>query len=219
MAIRGHYEHDIADLERRLLALGEMVDRAIVNAIWALMHHDIGGARRVIANDTAIDEQRYEIEEQALRLIARQQPLAGDLRAISSWMGLASELERIGDYAEGLAAVVVRTADLPVLEPPPLLNQMATEARMMLRKAIHAIVARDASAAEQMERADDHVDELYSRVLRELLAVMREHPDLSETATYLLWAAHNLERIADRTVNIAERAVFIATGTLVPYRP
>ena len=219
MAIRGHYEHDIADLERRLLALGEMVDRAIVNAIWALMHHDVGGARRVIANDTAIDEQRYEIEEQALRLIARQQPLAGDLRAISSWMGLASELERIGDYAEGLAAVVVRTADLPVLEPPLLLEQMAIEARMMLRKAIHAIVARDATAAEQMERADDHVDELYSRVLRELLAVMREHPDLSETATYLLWAAHNLERIADRTVNIAERAVFIATGTLVPYRP
>ncbi len=219
MAIRGHYEHKFAELERRLLALGEMVDRAIVYAVWALMHRDIGAARRVIANDTAIDEQRYEIEEQALRLIARQQPLAGDLRAISSWMGLASELERIGDYAEGLAAVVVRTADLPALDVPPLLEQMAAEARVMLRKAIDAVVARDATAAEQMERADDHVDELYSRVLQELLAVMRDHPDLSESATYLLWAAHNLERIADRTVNIAERAVFIATGTLAPVRP
>ena len=219
MAIRGHYQHDIADLQRQLLTLGDMADRAIVTAVWALMHHDLSGARRVIANDTAIDELRYVIEEQALRLIARQQPLAGDLRAISAWMGLASELERIGDYAEGLAAVVVRTADLPPLNPPPLLNQMAAEARVMLRNAIQAVVVRDAGAAEQMERADDRVDEMYAQVLRELLTVMREHPDLSETATYLLWAAHNLERIADRTVNIAERAVFIATGTLAPHRP
>ena len=219
MAIRGHYQHNFAELERRLLALGEMVDRAIVQAVWALMHRDIGGARRVIANDTAIDEQRYEIEEQALRLIARQQPLAGDLRAISSWIGLASELERIGDYAEGLAAIVVRTADLPALESPPLLKEMAAEARAMLRTAIDAVVARDVSAAERMERADDRVDEMYSRVLRELLEVMRDHPERSESATYLLWAAHNLERIADRTVNIAERAVFIATGTLAPVRP
>ena len=219
MIIRGRYEHDIADLQRRLLTLGDIVDRAIVNAVWALMHHDIGGARRVIANDTDIDEQRYLLEDEALRLIARQQPLAGDLRAISSWMGLASELERIGDYAEGIAAVALRAAELPMLEPPVLLNQMASEARVMLRQAIQAIVARDPTAAERMERADDQVDALYARVLQELLAVMRERPDLSETATYLLWAAHNLERIADRTVNIAERAAFIATGTLAPSRP
>jgi phosphate transport system protein len=217
--LRGRYEHDISDLQRQLLALGEMVDRAIVNAVWALMHHDIGGARRVIANDTVIDEHRYLLEEEALRLIARQQPLAGDLRAISSWMGLASELERIGDYAEGIAAVALRVSELPVLEPSPVLNQMAGEARMMLENAIQAIVVRDATAAERLERADDQVDALYARVLKELLAVMRERPDLSETATYLLWAAHNLERIADRTVNIAERAVFIATGTLAPVRP
>lgn len=214
MTIRGRYEHDIAVLQRRFLALGDLVDRAIGNAVWALVHHDVSGARRVIANDTVVDEQRYTLEEEALLLIARQQPLARDLRVISTWMGLASELERIGDYAEGIAAVAVRTAGLPVLEPSPLLNQMANEARVMLRNAIHAIVVRDATAAERMERADDHIDELYTLVLRDLLTIMREHPDLSETATYLLWAAHNLERIADRTVNIAERAAFIATGTL-----
>lgn len=217
--IRGRYEHDISDLQRQLLALGDLVDRAIVNAVWALMHHDIGGAQRVVANDTVIDEQRYVLEEEALRLIARQQPLAGDLRAISSWMGLASELERIGDYAEGIAAVALRAGEHPVLEPPTLLNQMASAARVMLEQAIQAIVARDATAAERMERADDQIDALYAQVLKELLAVMREQPDLSEAATYLLWAAHNLERIADRTVNIAERAGFIATGKLAPVRP
>lgn len=219
MIIRGRYQHDISDLQRQLLALGDLVDRAIVNAVWALMHHDIGGARRVIGNDTEIDERRYVLEEEALRLIARQQPLAGDLRAISAWMGLASELERIGDYAEGIAAVALRAGEHPALEPPVLLNQMASHAREMLQKATQAIVSRDATAAERMEQADDRVDALYAQVLKEMLAVMRERPDLSETATYLLWAAHNLERIADRTVNIAERAGFIATGTLAPVRP
>jgi phosphate transport system protein len=219
MLIRGNYEHSIADLQRRLVALGDLVDTAIIKSLWALRDHDVAAARRVIANDTAIDEQRYELEEQALRLIARQQPLAGDLRAISSWMGLASELERIGDYAEGIAAVTVRIAELPVLELSPLFSQMANEARAMLKDAIQAIVDRDATAAERLERADDHVDALYEQVLRQLLAIMRDQPELSETATYLLWAAHNLERIADRTINIAERAAFIATGTIAPTRP
>jgi phosphate transport system protein len=218
MSIRGKYDHSIADLQGRLLSLGELVDQAIVRAVWALTHRDLAAAQRVIANDSEIDEQRYEVEEQAITLIARQQPLAGDLRAISSWMGLASELERIGDYAEGIATIVIRMADLPVLEPPPLLDQMANEARAMLRDAIGAIGAGDAGAAQRLEQCDDQIDALYERVLRELLTIMREQPELSETATYLLWAAHNLERIADRTVNIAERATFIVTGTLVPAR-
>ncbi len=218
MSIRGNYDHSIADLQGRLLALGELVDHAIVRAVWALTERNVSGAQRVIANDTLIDEQRYELEEHALKLIARQQPIAGDLRAISAWMGLASELERIGDYAEGIASVVLRTVDLPQLELSPLLSEMASEARAMLKDATQAIVTPDSDAAHRLEHADDHVDALYERVLRELLTTMREQPDLSETATYYLWAAHNLERIADRTVNIAERAGFIATGLLAPQR-
>ncbi len=216
---REHYVQQLRSLQDDLLRLAGLAEAAVGRAVTALQNQDVEEARRIIAEDDIIDRQQYALEDRALLLIARQAPMAVDLRTISAVISIASELERIGDYAEGLAAVVVRTADLPVLEPPPLLEQMATEARMMLRNAIDAIVARDATAAEQMERADDQVDELYSRVLRELLGVMRDHPDLSESATYLLWAAHNLERIADRTVNIAERAVFIATGTLAPVRP
>ena len=215
MTIRAHYEHDLAELQRRLLSLGETVERSIVSAVWALMHRDASAARRVVRDDAVIDELRYDLEEHALRLLALQQPLASDLRTISALMGLASELERIGDYAEGIAAVVLRSAALADFEAPPLVYQMAQEARAMLRTALQAVVERDAGAVERLERADDQVDDLYQQVLQELLTTMREFPQQSEAATYLLWAAHNLERIADRTVNIAERAAFIATGTLV----
>ena len=215
MTIRAHYEHDLAELQRRLLSLGETVERSIVSAVWALMHRDASAARRVVRDDAMIDELRYDLEEHALRLLALQQPLAGDLRTISALMGLASELERIGDYAEGIAAVVLRSAALADFEAPPLVYQMAQEARAMLRTALQAVVERDAGAVERLERADDQVDDLYQQVLQELLTTMRAYPQQSEAATYLLWAAHNLERIADRTVNIAERAAFIATGALV----
>jgi len=214
MTIRAHYEHDLAELQRRLLSLGETVERSIVSAVWALMHRDASAARRVVRDDAVIDELRYDLEEHALRLLALQQPLASDLRTISALMGLASELERIGDYAEGIAAVVLRSAALADFEAPPIVYQMAQEARAMLRTALQAVVERDAGAVERLERADDQVDDLYQQVLQELLTTMRAYPQQSEAATYLLWAAHNLERIADRTVNIAERAAFIATGTL-----
>ncbi len=215
MAIRGHYEHDIADLQRRLLALGEMVDRAIVNAVWALMHRDIGGARRVIANDTAIDEQRYEIEEQALRLIARQQPLAGDLRAISSWMGLASELERIGDYSEGIAKITIRGANEPLLKPLIDVPRMAELAQRMLRESVDAFVNRDIVAARKLVAEEAEVDELTTQVQNELLSYMLRDPRNIERALHLIFVAHNLERVADRTTNIAERLIFLVTGEIV----
>ncbi|MDQ5852614.1 MAG: phosphate signaling complex protein PhoU, partial [Chloroflexota bacterium] len=169
MTIRAHYEHDLAELQRRLLSLGETVERSIVSAVWALMHRDASAARRVVRDDAVIDELRYDLEEHALRLLALQQPLASDLRTISALMGLASELERIGDYAEGIAAVVLRSAALADFEAPPLVYQMAQEARAMLRTALQAVVERDAGAVERLERADDQVDDLYQQVLQELL--------------------------------------------------
>ena len=215
MAIRTHYAHDLADLQRRLLWLAETVEQAIVRAVWALMNADAAAARRVIAGDTTIDSLRYDLEEFALRLIVRGQPLAGDLREISAFMALAAELERIGDYAEGIAKIVLRRAALPDLEVPATLNEMARAAREMLQQALRALVERDAAAVERLERADDTVDQLYRQLTADLMALMREEPLQIEAALYLLWVAHNLERIADRTVNIAERAAFVATGTHV----
>ncbi len=218
MQSRPHFEHDLQSLQRTLVALGETAERAVVRAVWALQWRDIGAAQRVIAEEDAIDEARYSLEDQALRLIARQNPLATDLRAISALMGLASELERIGDYAEGIAEIALRLAKLPQLNIPAPLQEMASNAREMLSVSLTAVVARDASAAARQEESDDVVDALYQQVLQELLGTMRGNPDLCEPATYLLWAAHNIERIADRTVNITERAGFIATGLLAPPR-
>lgn len=218
MIIRTRYEHDLAELQRRLASLSETVDRAIANAVWALIHQDVGSAQRVVSGDTVIDDLRYDLEEEALRLMARQQPMAVDLRMVSALMGLASEMERIGDYAEGIAAIVLRGSELLKNNVPPAFAEMAQKARAMLKMATQAIVERDAGAVARLEQADDEVDTMYRQMVQELLAVMREQPDHSEAATYLVWAVHNLERIADRTVNIAERASFIATGTLAPRR-
>ena len=212
--IRAHFMHDLEDLQQRLLHLGESVEQAIAAAVWALMRRDAGEAQRVIAGDAQIDRQRYDLEEHALLMIARQQPLAGDLRMVSALMGLAAELERIGDYAEGIAEIVVRTGALSRVELPEAIGQMAQRAREMLRQSLRAVIERDAFAAQRLELLDDEVDALYQQVLQTLIVVMGRGPAMVEPGTYILWAAHNLERIADRTVNIAERAAFIATGLL-----
>lgn len=211
---RSHFDHDLLSLRQRLLWLGETVEKAIGGAVWALLHQDMAAARRVIRGAAAIDELCYTLEEAGLELIARRQPLAGDLRLINALIGVALELERIGDYAEGISRIVLRGAGLPRPAAPPGLEAMAAQARAMLMEALHAVIERDSAVAERLERADDRVDELYRRIYAELVAVMREQPARIEAALYLLWSAHNLERIADRTVNIAERAAFIATGRL-----
>lgn len=213
MALRSRYTHDLADLQRRLLRLAELVDRAIVDALWAFTRNNTNEAARVIAGDSMVDELRADIEGEVLRLLANEQPILGsDLRTVSAVLLLANELERIGDYAKGIAAVVLRSVDMSRQEPPPLLHQMAHKAREMLQQAIRAVVTQDATAVGQLQHADETVDALYRRVQEAMWTCMREQPDCSEQATYLLWIAHNLERIADRSVNIATRAAFIATG-------
>ena len=210
MVARSQYVHELAKLQERLLWMGETVEKAVVSAVWALMRHDASAARRVVGDDKAINELRYNLEEEALLLITRRQPLAGEIRMISAVIGVTGELERIGDYAHGIGQIVLRGAALPRLDPPPVLQTMAQRVREMLRQALQAVVERDGAAVARFEQADDEVDQLYQQAIETLMASMREHPAQIETAMYLIWAAHNLERIADRAVNIAERAAFIA---------
>ena len=207
---------DLADLQQHLLRLAEAVDRAIVGATWALAHRDTDEAQRVVDGDGAIDELRYAIEQDAILLLAGQQLLADDARAISAVMLIAAELERMGDHAGGIATIVLRSAELPSMGMPAALGQMAHKAREMLQHAIRAVIQRDTEAAVRLGRIDDTIDRLYQRVQWEALPAMREHPEQTEWATYFLWIGHNLERITDRAVNIAERAAFIATGTMAP---
>ena len=168
-----------------------------------------------MAEDDYIDQKRFEIEERCMDMIATQQPMARDLRAIIALMHIVVELERMGDYAEGIAKISLMLGQEPTLKPLIDIPRMADKATDMLRNSIDALTNRDLVKAQHVCQSDDEVDELYDQVYRELLLFMIQDPKTIERATHLLWVAHDVERIADRATNIAERVIFLITGKLV----
>jgi phosphate transport system protein len=212
------YDADLADLQQHLLRLAESVDRAVVGAIWALAHSDSDEARRIVANNTAIERLRYELEESAIQLLALKVRLPYGVRAISAVMFVSAELERIGAYAYGIAALVLRQANLPPRSIPPVIEQMAHKAREMLQSAIRALIRCNTDAAAQLEQTDTVINQLYQQMQREVFLALRENPEDSEWAIYLIWIGHTLERIADRAVNIAGRAAFATGAPLLSHR-
>jgi phosphate transport system protein len=213
--VRQLFEEQIRGLLEDLVAMGQMVADSVDRSIQALARQDEALARQVIAFDDEINAAQHDIEEQCLVLIATQQPMASDLRAILATSNIATELERMGDYAEGIAKLVLKLAGQPLLKPLIDIPLMAVEGRRMLMAALEAFAQQDVEAARQIGPADDKVDALYDQVYRELLVYMMEDPRNIAQATYLLWVAHNLERIADRTTNIAERVIFLDSGEIV----
>lgn len=211
---RVDFHRDLRELQGDLLQLGGMVEKAIIKSLDALKNRDMALAEEVIEEDDVIDWKRFEIEEACLDLIATQQPLAGDLRILITVLHVSSELERIGDYAEGIAKISVAMGDEPPLKPLIDIPRMADRSMDMLRRSLDSFVNRDIVAARQVWDDDDEVDALYEQVYRELLTYMMADHSAIRRATYLLWIAHDLERIADRTTNIAERVIFLVTGTL-----
>lgn len=208
------YIQSLKELQEGVLSLGSMVEKAIGRAVEALRTQDVDLARKVIDGDAPINEARWQLEENAILLIATQQPMAGDLRRITAVMHIAVELERMADHAEGIAVLTLRTADEPLLKPLVDIPRMASIARELLLEALEAFVENDAERARQIARRDDEVDRLYEQVYRELLTFMISDPATITRATHLLWVAHNLERIADRVTNICERVVFVVTGQI-----
>lgn len=192
-----------------------MVADSIDRAIESLVKQDSEQAQQVIDYDDGINEAQHDIDEKCLVLIATQGPMAGDLRAILSISNIAAELERIGDYTEGIARLAVKLAGKPLIKPLIDIPRMAQESRRMLLASLEAFAREDAEEAWKIGKADDVVDALYDQVYRELLVYMMEDPRTIMQATYLLWVAHNLERIADRTTNIAERVIFMDSGEIV----
>jgi phosphate transport system protein len=211
---REQYVHQIEDLRGRVIAMASMVDKAITNAVSALAGRDVRLAEQVVSTDRAINEQRWRIEEQALLLIATQAPMAKDLRTIAAAIHIVTDLERMADHAAGIAKIAIQTADRAPLKPLVDIPRMAEIARGMLNDAITAYIEDDPVAARAIVDRDDEVDALYNQIYRELLTFMLADPTTIDQATHLLWAAHNLERIADRVTNICERVVFAATGKL-----
>ena len=209
---RAEFDHDLQMLQDDLLLLGSMVEKAIGRSLDALRNRDLRLAEDVIREDDIIDVKQEEIEERCIDLIATQQPMAVDLRVLITVIHLGIELERMGDYAEGIAKICLMMGDEPPLKPLIDIPRMADKASDMLRRSLDAFVNRDVVSSMVVRKDDDEIDALYEQVYRELLTFMLGDPSSIRRATFLLWTAHNIERIADRTTNIAENVIYMVTG-------
>jgi len=212
--IRKTFENELQEVRDDILVLGSMVEHAILASVEALKKRDIEAARNILKADRDINKKRFEIENKLMILIATQQPMAHDLRFLASSMEIISELERMGDYAKGIANINIRMGDQPLLKPLIDVPRMAQKDVDMLHRALTAYVEEDVEAAQEIPMEDDEVDALYNQVYRELMTFVISDPKAIERANWLLWVAHNLERVADRVTNICERTIFIATGEL-----
>jgi len=213
--VRKAFQEQIRELLEDLLEMGQMVADSIDRSVQALAEQNEALAQEVIDFDDEINAVQHDIDEKCLVLIATQQPMASDLRAILAVSNIAAELERIGDYTEGIGRLALKLAGQPFLKPLIDIPRMAEEGRKMLMSSLEAFARQDVAAAQQVGAQDDTVDALYDQVYRELLVFMMQDPRTITQATYLLWVAHNLERIADRTTNIAERVIFMDSGKIV----
>jgi len=213
--LRQTFERELQRLQDELLVLGSMVEHAIADSVDALKKRDLEWSRQLVADDRLINEKRFQIEADVLTLIATQQPIAGDLRVLASTLEIAAELERMGDYAKGIAKISLMIGEEPLIKPLIDIPRMAAKAREMLHRALDAFVRRDIEAARAIPAEDDEVDNLYNQVYRELITLILANPKNIDQANHLLWAAHNLERTADRVTNICERVIFTVTGQMV----
>jgi len=208
------FEKQLAEIQEDMLVMAGMVETAITQSIDALRQRDVVLARRIIENDIEINRRRYDCEDKCIELITLQAPMASDLRTIISVLHITVDLERMGDHAEGIAKIALMLADEAPLKPYIDIPRMADLSASMLHGALEAFKSRDTQQARKIISDDDEVDALYEQVYRELLMFMINDPQTIQRATYLIWVAHNLERVADRATNICERVVYLVEGSL-----
>ena len=213
--MREYYQQELSRLKDELYLLGSMVSNALNEALDALLNHDQQAAVRLIVGDRLINTKRYRIEEDCLILIATQAPMARDLRFLAGVLEIASELERIGDYAKGIARITQYIGSEPHVKPLVHIPQMCALVTDMLKRALDAFIVADVETARAIPKEDDRVDELYNIVNKDLIALIVQNPRIIDHANYLSWAAHNLERAADRVTNICERVIYTVTGELI----
>jgi phosphate transport system protein len=214
MEMRTVFHKRLREIQDEILVMGSMVGKAILRSVEALKDRDINLAQHIIDDDLLINKKRFEIEERCIELIATQQPMAIDLRTIAAILNIITEIERMGDYAVGIARIVILIGGEPPLKALVDIPLMAEKTTDMLNRSLDAFINRNAEAAKKIAKEDDMIDNLYDQVFRELLIIMAEDPKTITRATRLIWTAHNLERVADRVTNICERVVFIVTGKM-----
>ena len=213
--VRADFDRNLKLLQEELLLLGGLVEKAIIDSIEALKTRNLELSHKVVAQDDIIDKKTNEIEEKAIDLIATQQPIAIDLRTLMSVIHISVELERMGDYAEGIGKIGIMMGNDPPVKPLVDIPKMADKASGMLKRSLDSLVRRDPILARQGCDDDDEVDNLYDQIYNDLIQLMISDPSTIQRATYLMWTAHDLERIADRATNIGERVIFLVTGQLV----
>jgi phosphate transport system protein len=213
-ATRHRFDEELLRLQDEVLLMGSQVEKALVQSVDGLKRRDLAASQRLIAADRAINEKRYGIESDAIALIATQQPMAGDMRLLAGVIEIITELERMGDYAKGIARINLAIGPGPLVAPLLDLPVMADKACAMLRRALDAFIRRDIALARDIPKQDDEVDALYNQFFRIMVSYILTSPQTLEQVTYLLWAAHNLERTADRVTNICERVAFTVTGEM-----
>ncbi len=212
--LRKTFETEIKEVKDEALILGSMVEESLLRSVEALKKRDLKDAQKILEGDRLINKKRFEIENQLMILIATQQPMAHDLRLLASTLEVVSELERMGDYAKGIANINIRMGNEELLKPLIDIPRMAEKGADMLHRSLTAFVDEDIETARKIPVEDDIVDALYNQIYRELMTFVIADPKNIERANWLLWAAHNLERFADRVTNICERTVFVVTGEL-----
>lgn len=210
--LRSTFDREFGKIQEAVLEMSRLLDWAIEHSMGALKHTDLEQAQQVIAQDENVNALRYKIEEACLTLIATQQPAASDLRSVIATIHIAVEMERMGDHAAGIAKTVILMREEPLLKTIKKIPKMAELSRQMLANCLQAYIQRDADWAHRIAAQDADMDQLYKAVFDRLIEIMAKKPELITRATYLSWTAHNLERIADRVTNIAERIIFMTTG-------
>lgn len=208
-------DREIHHLQDEVLLLGSMVEQAQLNAIDALKRRDIESARKVYRDDDLVNEKRYAIENRVLILFATQQPIAHDLRLLAAILEVITELERMGDYAKGIAKIVMKIGQSDIPIPSREISRMGDLAVGMLHRALSAFITEDVAMAYRIPKEDDLVDDLYNQIYHKMMAAMIADPEIIDHSNYIMWVVHNIERTADRVTNICERTIFIATGELL----
>jgi len=212
--LRKTFDESLQSLQDEVLVLASMVQEMVTASAQALADRNVDRAERLIEQDTNVNRKRFQIEAGLLTLIATQGPIARDLRHVAALLEIITELERIGDYGKGIAKIVLMLGEPEFEAPMPTLQTMALRATEMLREALDSFIQQDVPAAREIAARDDEVDALYNRAYEQLLDLIIEDPTRIEQANQYLWAAHNLERVADRVTNICERTIFTVTGEM-----
>ncbi len=207
------FDREFSAIQADIQTMAQIVAKAINLSMQALYENDSVLAHQIIADDEVVNALRYKVESESLALIATQQPTAGDLRAVIAAMHIVVEIERMGDHVKGIAKTVIMMEEEPLLKTFKKIRKMGNLGFDMLSGAVEAFIEKDAEKARQIAARDPEMDDLYRSVFDKLVKVMAHKPELVTRATYLMWCSHNLERIADRVTNIAERVIFMITGT------